>query len=147
MHGNIWVGLLRSIPPGKLDQLALILSNGMEINLQALVRLERDYVVFRGRPGGSLEGGKVFLVPYDRLSHLCSREPVAEADINELFCLPTSPSSPEEREEGPGLPPEKKGPGEAGKGSGTIPVKSVLLERLRRSRSDAAGGPPQPPSG
>ena len=150
MQGSAWLQLLRVLPPEHLDKLILITVNGIEINLQGILRTDPEYLTVRGRLAASTEGGRVFFLPYDQICLIGFRDGIPEAKIQEM--LGAAPSinglshAPDAAlpADGNGAPPPVS---ESGKSSRTSlqPAKAALLERLRRARS-GQDTPPRHPS-
>ena len=53
MQTRSWMKLLQRIPSEQHDILVLLTSIGVEINLQRIMRMEDEFLVVRGRRGGS----------------------------------------------------------------------------------------------
>jgi len=154
MQGAAWVGILRSIPTEQHEKLVLITGDGTEINLQGVLREERDYLLIRGRLAASTEAGRVFFIPYDQINYLAFREGMKEAEV--LAMLGPAPAGPFVARPAPGAPEtaqasaEKDTDSEAGGATGLATslnrgpqnAKAALLERLRRSRSQEAAKAP-----
>jgi hypothetical protein len=96
MLGPAWIALLRRVPPSHHDALALVMNTGIEIALQAIVRLERDFVVVRGRMTGSMDTGRIMILPFDQVNYLAFNKILSESDINALLGAPGSLTSPVE---------------------------------------------------
>jgi hypothetical protein len=143
MQSAAWIGLLKRFPPAQQDSLMLLTTIGTEITIQAFLRLEEEYLVFRGRVAGTTDTGRVFFIPYDQINYLGFHKAVKEADVYALYgeepplavppppveeavaCaapLPETSPVPAAAAE-PASPPEP--PAEK------QPSKVVLLERLR----------------
>jgi hypothetical protein len=167
MQSSAWIALLRRIPPDQQDTLAIMTTVGIEINLQAILRLEGDYVVIRGRLAGTTDTGRVFFVPFGQINYLGFTREVREPQIRALYGeapaaaemaepklevanRAPSPPEPAEREAPAPAPPprapEPSLPSEPPQppGSLKIPRKSGLLERLRARA--LAGNNPRPPT-
>jgi hypothetical protein len=157
MHSSGWVTLLRLIPPNHQENLTITTTNGAEIALYRLLRIEDEYLVARGRMMGTTDGGTFFVVPFDRINHIGFAKPIKEHQVRNIFgeaCeAPTikeateteeetapaaeaADAKPEEKQAPPktgGAAPGRKKPGEGNNGAGVD--KSNLLERLRARRS------------
>jgi hypothetical protein len=153
MQSAAWAELLRLIPPALRENLSLTTSTGAEIALQNIVRADRDYVVIRGRVTGTTDGIGLFIIPFDRLSHLTFQKSVSEADVRALFegtgqspatqsLTPTETAKPPPPNSTPGSPveqnvgPHPSQPNSADSGDPRSPAvdKAALLERLRNRR-------------
>jgi hypothetical protein len=163
MQAPAWIGLFQLIPPEHYDNLAIQTMGGAEITVQALLRLEADYIVLKGRATGTTEAGKVFFVPYDQINYLNFLKPVREAEVEAIFAaapqmgettaVPAPPPAdgasetqalPAEPAPQPAAPPAA--PAAAADNDATVaiskpalPGKAALLERLR-----ARSGPSTP---
>jgi hypothetical protein len=56
--------VLDKVPSDDLSKTVLILRGVASITLDAVVRREDDYIVVRGREGGTNDEGRAFFVPY-----------------------------------------------------------------------------------
>jgi hypothetical protein len=157
MQSSAWIQLLRQIPAENHDKIVLMTSNGTDINLQAVLRLEKDYVALRGRLAASTEAGRVFFVPYDQLCLIGFREGVPEAKIMQMFgsavpgaaaavapeALPAAGEGPLPEGDGNGSSPAPVSESAKSSRTSLAPAKAALLERLRRARGPDS---PKPPS-
>jgi hypothetical protein len=164
MQSSAWIALLRRIPPDQHDTLAIMTTVGIEMNLQAIMRVEEDFIVIRGRLAGTTDTGRVFFVPFSQINYLGFNREVREGQIKALFgegpeaelaqpkgeaVRPEPEAEPAAREPTPAaappLPPEPTPPEPSrAPGSLKIPRKSGLLERLRARA--LAGTNPRPPT-
>jgi hypothetical protein len=166
MQSSAWIALLRRIPPDQQHTLAIMTTVGIEINLQAILRVEGDYVVIRGRLAGTTDTGRVFFVPFSQINYLGFNREVGEAQITALYgegpavevaqpkseAVTPAPAAAEPAASNPTPPPAAPPPPEPGPppeprsspGSLKIPRKSGLLERLRARA--LAGTNPRPPA-
>src|SRR5262245_35637433 len=153
MQSATWVELFRRVPPALHDNLVLMTVSGQELCMQDLVRLEEDYVVLRGRPGGTTDAGRVFFVPYAQINCLGFLKPVGDADLAAMFGGPVPPPAPPAEAPKPGeaeAPPETPAPAPpppepapARPPKPSLESKSVLLQRVRaRLAAQAKGSPP-----
>ncbi len=145
-----------SFPPALRENLSLTTSTGAEIALQNIVRADRDYLVIRGRVTGTTEGHGLFIIPFDRLSHLSFPKSVNEAEVRALFeqagqvpaiapsatgLEPTDTATSASSQSGAGAADEGRGshastssPTEATEPASASVDKAALLERLRNRR-------------
>jgi hypothetical protein len=155
MHAASWISILRSIPADHHPKLILVTANGTEINLQGVLRMEKDYLMIQGRLAASTESGRVFFLPFDQINYIGFREGMKEADITAIFGeapAPTAAPAPLPVEhaaldtvvdggtktDGPGAPAagtQALTSREAGGGHLPQSAKAALLERLRKARS------------
>jgi hypothetical protein len=159
MQGPSWIALLERIPAKHQDTLVLTLVTGAEIMMQAILRLESDYAILRGRMAGSTDAGRVILLPYDQIVNVAFTkrmlQPEVEAIFGQLRESPAGGAAPtgeeaeapmQEAEEmaqdaaneeaaapSPMRPaPPSPAPAAAGAGKNApLPSKSLLLARLR----------------
>jgi hypothetical protein len=156
MQSEAWAELLRLIPPALRENLALTTLTGAEIALQSIVRADRDYLVIRGRMTGTTEGHGLFIIPFDKLSHLSFPKSVNEAEVRALFeqagqapaiapsaagleatasrTLAASELSPQTADLGPGAQTPTSSPTDAADPGSSGVDKAALLERLRNRR-------------
>jgi hypothetical protein len=85
MQSGGWRSLLRGIPKKHHANLLVVTSGGTEINIQKLIRLKEDYLVFRGRIAGSTEEGKIYFLPFDHIDFLGFQQALTEDQVNSLF--------------------------------------------------------------
>lgn len=85
MQGSAWVALLRRIPPAMHDNLVIVTSTNTEIVVQNLVRLERDFVVIRGRMSGSQDTGRIVIVPYDQINFAGFVKPIDDVSLQAML--------------------------------------------------------------
>ncbi len=138
MPSAAWARLLRLVPPKDQDDLMLLTSNRTEFAVQAILRLDPDFLIIKGRLAGSQDQGRVFFIPYEQIDHIGFYRAVKDAEFNEMFA----------DLEGRRPRPSEPAAGEAN-GSKT-PMKSAVLERFRsRSTTIIAPSPlaPRPPGG
>src|SRR6516164_9173541 len=85
MQANTWLAVFKRMPQSQHDNLSLVTNIGNEIAIQQIVRLERDFMVVRGRMTGTMDTGVIIVVPYDQISYMnfVKKMPVDQA--NELF--------------------------------------------------------------
>jgi hypothetical protein len=158
MQNNEWIELFNLFPAVQHDKLMIQMTNGVEIALTSLLRLEGPYAVVRGRVAGTSDAGRVFFVPFDRISYLCFQKEVQEAAVYALFgqepppAAPAAEPAPEETAPAPAEPAAAPAPEAAPAPAATEPVqppqpaelgvdRNQLLERIR---SRAANGQRRP---
>jgi len=91
MQGPAWIALFRRIPPELHEVFALVLTTGVEILLSSIIRLERDFAVIRGRMSGSMDAGRIIIVPFDQINFLAINKKVTEPDAAAIFDKPIQP--------------------------------------------------------
>jgi hypothetical protein len=85
MQCEMWVWLLRRVPPEQHNQLMMVTRSGVEIALQVLLRIEAEFVAVKGRLAGSQDAGRVFLIPYDNIDYFGFQRDVKESEFDEIF--------------------------------------------------------------
>lgn len=151
MQAGLWITLFRRIPTTQHDNLVVVTSNGTEVMVQKIVRLEEDFVILRGRLSGSTDQGRVMMIPYEELNYLAFNKALLEKEILAIFGTMTADGEfadvkidagsaapdelaevdvdeEEEEEEAP-QPTAKPKP----------PSKSILLARLRERLAGGDG--------
>jgi hypothetical protein len=149
MQIEVWKSLLRRIPPDQLDNLMVMTAQGTEINVQAVLRMEKDYMVLRGRIAGSNDAGRVFILPYAHLDHMGFQRPLNDAQVQAVFdgapaaAPPTpaeqasvAPAEPQPQPAEPAPAPAKAAPGLLAQ----VPTRSKIIQRLRMRTEVRAGG-------
>jgi hypothetical protein len=159
MRGNSWATLLQFIPPELHDNLMVVTKAGIEITVGNILRVDHEFLAFKGRLAGSQDAGRLFMVPYANIEYLGWMKQVKDSEFHETFdnlvmpeptaAAPVAPSAAAGAE-------GKGGAGGAGRSSPTL--KSAVLERFR-SRSTTVIGtlptgsipvssnpPPRPPA-
>jgi hypothetical protein len=70
MQEQVWIDLLRRIPTVFHDGLMIATVTGADVMVQCIVRLEEHYLIFRGRPAGTSETGRMLILPYCQINYL-----------------------------------------------------------------------------
>jgi hypothetical protein len=166
MTNEEWIDLIQLFPPQFHDNLVLTTQNGKEINVQHILRIEREYLVVRGRAAGSTDEGRPFFVPYDQITFHGMYRPVKDAQVLELYGerapaadegpqemgapaavaepLPeVKPQAVEKPTPRPTLPPAPAPAPSAVRPS--LANKAAILERLRSTGRGAGQQTPKPP--
>jgi hypothetical protein len=85
MQANAWVSLLKHIPPQEHTKLVLVTSSGSEICIQAMLRIDQEFMAIKGRLSGSQEQGRVFFLPYAHIDYLGYMYSVKDEDYNAIY--------------------------------------------------------------
>ncbi len=152
MQAELWKALLRRIPAEQTDNLMVKTAEGTEINVQALLLMDEQVMVLRGRIAGSNDAGRVFVVPYEHLDHMGFQKPLSDAELQSVFGitpaappvafepLPESPPpEPAVAVPAPAPPPIAANPGLLAK----VPTRSKIIQRLRLRTEVRDGAPPR----
>jgi hypothetical protein len=143
MHSHVWATLLRQIPAEKHNNLMVVTSSGVEINLQMVLRLDAEYVAIKGRLAGSQDAGRVFFIPFNRIDYLGFQKEVKEAEFQEMFAsLDQTPAAAQPPIDAPasGSSTEEAAAASPANGKSGQPIKSAVLDRFR-SRGSSHGLP------
>lgn len=85
MDAASWIDLVQLLPADLHDGLGVVMQNGLELNLQSILRLEEKFLVCKGRMTGSTEGGITFFLPYDQITLLAYPKPLKDDTIHSWF--------------------------------------------------------------
>ena len=85
MKDNDWIELVRLIPEDQQNKLVLTTMTGIDLNVEIILRLEENYLVFRGRISGITDEGRVFFLPYRQIDYMQLNRRVKEAEIHEMY--------------------------------------------------------------
>jgi hypothetical protein len=85
MQSVAWKAIFNRIPREHHEILMVVTSIGIEINVKSIQLLEPDYVVIRGRLGGTTDAGRVFFVPYDQINYLTFNKEIKEEQVAEML--------------------------------------------------------------
>jgi hypothetical protein len=157
MQSCVWVRLLRQIPAERQNNLMLVTACGTEIAIQAILRIDPEFVAIKGRLAGSQDAGRVFFLPFTNIDYFGFQNELKESDFQEMFAsldfsppdesamemLPEPPPGPIQ---GP-IPPTTPSsiPSAAPTGRQAVPIKSTILERFRSRSATNAGTSFRPP--
>jgi hypothetical protein len=136
MTSTEWIELLHLIPEAEHTRLVVVLQNGTELCVDTLHRFEPNYVVLRGRTGGTIDEARGFFVPYDQM--LCLRidrvvkleeleEFLGSAPETHIGTLPVAetPLTPKSEQPTPTVPTDP------------ATASRLLLERIRAVRASS----------
>ena len=164
MQADLWKALLRSIPEEHLDNLILMTAQGTEVNVQAILRMDEQVVILRGRLAGSNDAGRIFVLPYEHFDHIGFQRPLTDAQLQTIFGIvpvaapPKAPQAPAAEPE-PQPAPAPAAPAAPAPAPAVVvapptppaapgllarlPSKSKIIQRLRqRAEAREAANPP-----
>ncbi len=95
MRAEDWIELLKKIPVEDHETLTAATTLGVEIAFQQVLQVNEQFVLVRGRLGGTTDAGRVFCIPWDRLLYLCLTRPMTDMRLAELFGPLLSPPRPD----------------------------------------------------
>jgi hypothetical protein len=132
MQAVDWVELLKRVPEEEHGYLQLGVQNGMEISIQNILRVDGQYVLIRGRVGGTNDAGRVFCFPYPCLTYL---KFTGQADRQRLMQIFGEISMYEEKplvqEEPTPTEPQPEKAAEPAAAPPPVEAKTPLRDRLR----------------
>lgn len=163
MHANAWATLLRHIPPDEHSKLMLMTGSGMEVAVQIILRIDQEFVAFKGRMAGSQDQGRLFLVPFANIDYINFNYAMKDEEFEAMFGnldMPATPSpglpplaaapepapvAPPVKVAAPEPPPPQPAPEPEPAGGAPnrspLPLKSAVLERFRsRSGGGSSNG-------
>ncbi len=120
MQSTHWISLLKKLPAEVHNQLSVVTVGGTEVILQAILQLEGECLVFKGRLAASQDTGRVFFVPYDQIDYIGFTRLVGEDEFRAWFG------------DAPAQAPAAEKPAEANGSRTPLPAnRAALLERVR----------------
>ena len=160
MQSKTWIELFEHIPKAFRDGFGIATASGIEVNLESILRLEEEFMVFRGRLMGTTEAQRTFFLPYNQINLLIYQRLMKEEDVQAWFGgapVPVVSTAASENTETPGEPepaepapvpepvPQTPMPVQR-MDSAPLPGKAAILERLRSKRANASsqGTSPKP---
>ncbi|HEX3147408.1 MAG TPA: hypothetical protein VHR66_04950 [Gemmataceae bacterium] len=129
-----WIETLRLIPEVEHGKLVIVMQNGTELCIDTIVSFEPQFIVIRGRQGGTIEEARGFIVPYDQFLCLRIERAVKVEELKGFFNTPTTPT------------PVGPGSGHFSRSAVPTPVvptdpaaaSKLLMERIRAVRANSA---------
>ncbi len=85
MQNSAWAALLRHIPSEIHHNLMLVTASGTEIAIQAILRVDHEFMALKGRLAGSQDAGRLFLIAYNQIDYFGFQQPVKESEFHEWF--------------------------------------------------------------
>jgi hypothetical protein len=136
MTAEEWSDVIRLIPEAEHGKLVIVLQNGTELCVDTIIRYESQFLVLRGRQGGTVEEARAFFVPYDQMLCLRLDRIVKVEEIQEFFGTPSEALMPVPLRELPIIPA-------ANQSITNVPTdpavaSRLLLERIRQMRANSA---------
>ena len=144
MRNVEWIEMLKLIPEEQQNTLALVLRGGSEIMVEMFHRYEPNFLVVRGRLGGTTDEGRAFFVPYDEMLYyriervvklddlkaLCDPDGAAADAAATKVTAPVAPPTLSGSTAPPNLTPSTSDP--------ATMLRQNLLERIRAARASTA---------
>jgi hypothetical protein len=85
MTSDMWAWLFRRVPAEQHNQLMLMTGSGTEIAVQALLRIETDFIAIKGRLSGSQDAGRIYFIPYTNIDYFGMQRDVKETEFDAIF--------------------------------------------------------------
>lgn len=139
--------IVRRIPPHDQTATVLVMKNGSSLTAESIARMEPQYLVMRGREGGTGDDGRGFFVPYDDICFIKIDRVVKVSELKRMYGETVELDFEErlEAERAGGKPEAKAEAAPAPAVSGGDPAsiaKQNLLSRLRAARTTGGAQPP-----
>ena len=90
MNTDFWSTIFTSFRPEDHKFLVVSTSNGLEVAVQEISRVEDGLVLLRGRISGTADAGRLFLLPYHQLSSVYVNRVVRKEEVD-LFSPAVDP--------------------------------------------------------
>ena len=138
--------LVQRVPEFDHPKLVFVLTVGVSVNLDLIARVEKNYIVVRGREAGSNDEGRGFFIPFETIAMIKLEKLVRINEFRAMYNEPLQESIGlgDDADEAPA---EAKAPASVAKAP-TAPAgptdvaKQNLLDRIRAARTSA--GQPKP---
>ena len=85
MKREQWVSLFQKLPEPMHDQIVFSLSTGIDVYNQRFLVFGDDYLLVRGRLGGTDEAERIFMVPWEELKMIFFSRPVDDDMLFKTF--------------------------------------------------------------
>jgi hypothetical protein len=85
MKASAWEALLRHIPSEMHQNLMLVTTSGTEVAIQTILRIDREFMAFKGRLAGSQEAGRLFFIPFTQIDYLGFQKTVKDTEYAQWF--------------------------------------------------------------
>lgn len=85
MQASEWTKLISSIPDDCWEGMFLELNTGMNLAVQRVMKYTDEYILLRGRVGGTDEEDRLFIVPYESLMMVMFTRSMDDEKIISIF--------------------------------------------------------------
>lgn len=129
--------MLRKIPEEDQNALVLVLQNGSEIAVDTMFRFEPNFLILRGRVGGTTDEGRAFFVPYDQMLYFRIERITVLAELRDMLGASTVLAAalvPETATLAAPVP-EPPAPPAAPTVTDATANRNALLDRIRAARA------------
>ena len=80
-----WLQILQRLTVDNLDNVSLVTVTGTELVVQNVYRIEQDFLVARARTSGTLDSGRVVILPYGQIDFLAFNKKMGEDDVQKIL--------------------------------------------------------------
>ncbi len=77
--------MFKRIPEDMHAQVNLVLRNSFVVTVESIARYEQNYLVFRGREGGTSDDGRAFFVPFEEISYIRIERMVRMGELKRMY--------------------------------------------------------------
>lgn len=85
MKREQWVNIFQKLPESMHDQVAFSLSTGIDVFNQRFLLYGDEFLLIRGRLGGTDEAERIFMVPWDELRMIFFSRPIEDDILVKMF--------------------------------------------------------------
>lgn len=85
MQREYWIELFQKVPETMHEQVVFSLSTGIDVYNQRFLQFADEYLLVRGRLGGTDEGSRIFMVPWSELRMIFFSRPVEDELLFRVF--------------------------------------------------------------
>ena len=135
MTNQEWIDLFRSIPEPEHGKTVIVLSNNSELCVDTLIRFDANFLVLRGRVGGTIEESRGFVVPFHQIVYVRLERNVKIQEMEVMFGVANFAIA--EAKAGDSLPAAAPA---AALPSDPAAASRMLLDKLRANRTAAQQG-------
>ena len=137
--------LVKRVPEFDHPKLVFVLTVGVSVNLDMIARVEKNYIVVRGREAGSNDEGRGFFIPFETIAMIKLEKLVRINEFRAMFNEPLQESIGlgDDADAAPAEPSAAAAPKPASAPVGPTDVaKQNLLDRIRAARTSAGVSKP-----
>jgi hypothetical protein len=80
-----WLQIVQRIGQENLDNVSLVTVTGNELVVQSVYRIEHDFMIVRARTAGTMDAGRILVVPFSQVDFLAFNKPMSEEQVQKLF--------------------------------------------------------------
>lgn len=85
MTRDEWMSMFRNFPEEEHGKLVLVLKNGTDICIDTIFRFEQNFLIIRGRMGGTIEEARGFFIPYEQMLYVRIERIMKLDDLEKMF--------------------------------------------------------------